>query len=80
MSVCCPLFRNAELDFNGDAPDDIEMFDEVRNTEPQVATLTYVSCWIVKWDICSIMEYGSIPYRPRKKMVSPLNVYKMTCS
>ena len=47
MSVfCCPLFRNAELDFSQATTDVIEMFDEVRNTDPRVSTLTYVSCWI----------------------------------
>ena len=49
VSVCCPFYRNAELDFSQGTTDDIEMFDLVKNVDPQVSTLTYVSYWIVKW-------------------------------
>ena len=41
------LCRVAEVDFSKDTTNVIEMFDEVKNTDPEVLTLTYVSFWII---------------------------------
>ena len=38
------LCRVAEVDFREDTIHDIEMLDEVKNTDPEVLTLTFVSC------------------------------------